>query len=62
MEYPIEGIITEQTDKRLQVVSEKSGFDLSQLRSNFAAWARRDGEYEARLLLEKKERELGIIE
>lgn len=60
MAYPIHGIITEKTDKRLAAVSEAAGFPLEQLRSNFAAWAKRLGEYEARLLLAEKEKQLGI--
>jgi hypothetical protein len=59
-EYPIHGIITESTDERLRRVSSQSGFDLDQLRLNFSLWAKRLGEYEARLLLHKKEEELGL--
>ena len=47
-------------DRRLEVVAERSGFELRELRDNFKAWKARDGEAAAIDLLSAKETELGI--
>lgn len=51
----------EEIAARLEVVAERSGFDLRALRDNFEAWQRRDGEEAAVELLAAKEAELGIV-